>query len=112
MNSLFKSANIINRNKTSLQFIKKTIGYFNYSTINKYRPLYSTKIQMTNGLLKVNKMNFSKDNKPEKNENEKDEQDAKQAKDHKKGKEEEKSNNDPNDNNNNEEDPKGLILFI
>jgi hypothetical protein len=62
MNSLFKSANIIYRNKQSLQFLKKSIGMFNFSTINKvinYTTL-SPILSNSSNLVNVNKKYFWK----------------------------------------------------
>jgi hypothetical protein len=126
MNTLFKSANILNRNKTSIQFLKKSIGKF---SINRYTVL---RTENSRTLLQLNKKNFwkkenkdNKDDKPEKNKEEKvdEQEDDKPAKGFEKfhrkkkddNKEDKKENKDkdPNEDDKGDEDPnKGKYIYL
>jgi hypothetical protein len=117
MNSLLKSASIVGKNKQSLQFLKKSIGYFNFSTINKYRTINQLVNHSPNALLKINKKFFwKKDDK--KDAQEKPEEKGKDSdtdekppkgfeKFHRKKKDEEKKDKDEEPKNNDEDPNKG-----
>ena len=116
MNSLFKSASIVCKNKQSLQFLKRSI--FNFSSINKYRSMTQTCPQVSNNLFHNNKKFFWKknDKKEEKNQEKGNEPESEDKppkgfeKFHRKKKEEDKKETKGDENKNPDEDPnKGKI---
>jgi hypothetical protein len=123
MNSLFKNATNICKNKTNLQFLKK-VSLFNFSSVNRFG-LTQTVTKTTNStLINFNKKYFwkkedkNKENLSEKKEDnveDKNESDDKvpkgfekfhrKKKDEKKDEKESKDNNEDPNKNNNDEDP-------